>query len=155
MDNLTLIGVKVKVKLATTEVSGQVYAFLPDEELLLLVNEGPAKVRKYTIARLTKDAQVTKLEDAPEMPLDLVIPHVDLSRLAEKKPTVGEQILVELQKTYTVEWVGDSMLFADLGIRLAPPFESVRDISGADQSAVSRVAGVLARVRRKLGLTSN
>ena len=156
MDNLTIIGVKVRVNFAASEVIGRVYAFMPDEDLLMLINESPQ--RKYTVVRITKDTQVHKLEDALEQPLDLLTPPVDVKKLlelAEDKPSSGEQIFTEISKTYAVEWENTAILLRDLDIRVFPPYESARDIVGATPSAVDRMAGVLMKVRGKLGLGSN
>ena len=158
---LDLIGVKVKVKFGATELQGSVYAYLPEEGLLMLMTVvGPNKLRKFTITRMTKDTQIEQIEDMPEQPLDLHIPAVDVqklfSSLEEDRQVTGEQIFTEISKTYTVEWAGEDILLPDLEIRVVPPYESARDIrGGASQSAVKRVSGVLAKVRNRLGLATN
>lgn len=150
MDNLSVIGVEVKVKLGSTEVLGRVYAYLSDEDLLMLVSE-EAGLRKYTIIRTTKASLVIR-DEGLEQPLDLVIPAVRPEQIKQlDRPSAGAQIYAELGKTYTVGWRGAEICLPDLELTISPPYRSARDISG-DSRSLARMTGVLQKVRTKLGL---
>ncbi len=147
MENLSSIGVKVKVKLRTTVVVGRVYAYLHDEDLLMLVSD---EGDQYTVIRTNK-ASLEFLDDGVEKPLDLVIPPSleEVNRLFA--PDAGARIYAELGKTYTVGWRGTDICLPDLDLTISSPYKSARDISG-DLRSLARMTGVLQKIRTKLGL---
>lgn len=150
MDNLSSIGVKVKVKLGCTEILGRLYAYLSDEDMLMLVSE-EAGQRKYTIVRTSKASLVILGEDL-EQPLDLAIPAVPPEQIKQlDRQNVGAQIYAELGKTYTVGWRGAEICLPDLELTISPPYKSASDING-DSRSLARMTGVLQKVRTKLGL---
>ena len=150
MDNLSIVGVKVKVKLNGSEVLGYVYAYLPDEDLILLTTD-TSNQRKYIIVRTSK-ASLVILDDGPEQPLDLVTPSINSAQFQQlEQPSDGARIYTELGKTYRVNWNGPDIVLPDLEMTISPPYQSARDITGSPRS-MARMVSVLQKLREKLGL---
>lgn len=147
MENLSSIGVKVKVKLRTTVVVGRVYAYLPDEDLLMLVSE---EGNQYTVIRTNK-ASLEFLDEGVVAPLDLITPPALEEVNSLIAPDAGARIYAELGKTYTVGWRGTDICLPDLELTISSPYKSARDISG-DLRSLARMTGVLQKIRTKLGL---
>lgn len=158
----SFIGTKLKI--TTTfgeEIEGDLFCFDTGEKSsnTVIISQPLANGNvNYKILKANVIKEVVALS-APNPPVDDPLPHVDLQRLGQRAQTsedlaaqeskkygVGvtehaQEVFDCLSKTYEPEWEGEDIKI--LGVKISKPYDPVKNITGANADAVSRIQKVL------------
>eukprot|EP00698_Gefionella_okellyi_P018548 TRINITY_DN556_c0_g1_i1.p1 TRINITY_DN556_c0_g1~~TRINITY_DN556_c0_g1_i1.p1 ORF type:complete len:180 (-),score=23.55 TRINITY_DN556_c0_g1_i1:26-565(-) len=172
----SIVGARVRlVTIVGDTVTGEVYAFDPQSQCLVLQDksdalpvQGRAPVNlQFVKTNSVRDIQVISAQQAAP---DLRIPHVNLQRLVRREEravdkareraaqigmgvsTLAQQVFDALAKTLPCTWVGDRIIVMNEAV-ISKPYTS-ESITCANDTLLTRVKMVLQRERQKIDATT-